>query len=351
MSTVDTNTLQWVKSEIDETLKQAQVSLEAYVEDTADESQMQFCINYLHQIHGTLQMVELHGAALAIEEMEKLSQAIFDDKVNNKDDAYETLMHGILQVPDYLEHLLAGNPDVPVVLLPLLNDIRAARNEALLSEGALFRPDLSVNAPAIDLDINNESSISDLARKLRHNYHLGLLSWFKNSNPKAGLQKISDVLTELTAAAESDEARKVFWIAGGLVESLKDDGVDTSVAVKMLLGHVDRQIKKIIDDGSFALDEVPPEELEKNLLYYVATSTTSGDATKEIKQAYNLKEVLPDTQAVEQARADLTAPNAALLLKILIKLKIVSTFLFVQMIRKFQFLKMCAHHLRKWPIH
>ena len=315
MSTVDTNTLQWVKSEIDETLKQAQTSLEAYVEDTADESQMRFCINYLHQVYGTLQMVELHGAALAIEEMEKLSKAIFDDKVNNKDDAYETLMSGILQVPDYLEHLLAGNPDMPVVLLPLLNDIRAARNEALLSEGALFTPDLTVDAPAAVFTVSRgeDGGLPALARKLRHNYHLGLLSWFQNKNPKAGLQKISDVVTELTQAAESDEARRVFWIANGLVESLKDDGVDTSVAVKMLLGHVDRQIKKIIDDGELALDEAPPEELEKNLLYYVATSTTAGEATKEIKDAFNLKDIMPDTQTVEQARADLTAPNAALM--------------------------------------
>lgn len=315
MSVVDTNTLQWVKSEIDETLKQAQTSLEAYVEDTADESQIRFCINYLHQVHGTLQMVELHGAALAVEEMEKLSQAIFDDNVNNKDDAYETLMRGILQVPDYLEHLLAGNADMPVVLLPLLNDIRAARNEALLSEGALFTPDLTVAAPAAEFEATSgeEGGLPALARKLRHNYHLGLLSWFKNKNPKTGLQKIADVIAELTKAAESDEARRVFWIAGGLVESLKDDGVDTSVAVKMLMGHVDRQIKKIIDGGAFALDEAPPEELEKNLLYYVATSTTSGESTKDIKEAFNLKDIMPDTQAVEQARADLTAPNAALM--------------------------------------
>ncbi|MCK5722079.1 MAG: Hpt domain-containing protein [Gammaproteobacteria bacterium] len=76
---------------------------------------------------------------------------------------------------------------------------------------------------------------------------------------------------------------------------------------------MDRQIKKIIDNGAFALDEVPPEELEKNLLYYVASSTTSGEHTKEIKEAFNLKDIMPDTQAVEQARADLTAPNAALM--------------------------------------
>ena len=314
MSVVDANTLKWVKSEIDETLKQAQTSLEAYVEDTDDESQIRFCINYLHQVHGTLQMVELHGAALAVEEMEKLSQAIFDGNVSNKDDAYETLMHGILQVPDYLEHLLAGNPDMPVVLLPLLNDIRAARNEALLSEGALFTPDLSVEAPIVEQSEQlEEGGLSGLARKLRHHFHLGLLSWFKNSNPKDGLQKIQDVINELAKASSSDEARRVFWIASGLVESLKEDGVETSVAVKMLLGHVDRQIKKIIDDGELALDEAPPAELEKNLLYYVATSTTSGALTKDIKEAFKLKEIMPDTQALEQARADLTAPNAALM--------------------------------------
>lgn len=314
MSVVDTNTLKWVKSEIDETLKHAQTSLEAYVEDTADDSQIRFCINYLHQVHGTLQMVELHGAALAVEEMEKLAQAIHDDNVNNKNDAYETLMDGILQVPDYLEHLLAGNPDMPIVLLPLLNDIRAARNEALLSEGALFTPDLNVAAPAVELSASSGGDgLSSLARKLRHNYHLGLLSWFKNNNPKAGLQKISEVITELTQAASSDEARRVFWIANGLVESLKDDGIETSVAVKMLMGHVDRQIKKIIDEGELALDEAPPEELEKNLLYYIATSSSAGEQTKDIKDAFNLKEIMPDTQAVEQARADLTAPNAALM--------------------------------------
>ena len=314
MSNVDANTLKWVKSEIDETLKQAQTALEAYVEDTNDESQIRFCINYLHQVYGTLQMVELHGAGLAVEEMEKLALAILEDKVSNREDAYETLMRGILQVPDYLEHLLAGNPDMPVVLLPLLNDIRAARNEALLSEGALFTPDLSVTAPATGLTMGEEGSdLATLARKLRHNYHLGLLAWFKNTNPTAGLKKIAEVVSELGKAAASEEARKVFWIANGLVESLIDNGVENSVAVKMLLGHVDRQIKKIIDNGDFALDEEPPEELEKNLLYYVASSTADGELTREIKQAYDLTAIMPDTQTVEQARADLTAPNAALM--------------------------------------
>ena len=313
MNRIDPNTLTWVKSEIDDTLTLAQSSLEAYVEDSADESQLRFCTNYLHQVHGTLQMVELYGAALAIEEMEKLSQAIFDDAVNNKDDAYETLMRGILQMPDYLEHLLAGNPEMPVVLLPLLNDMRAARNEHLLSEGALFTPDLNVTPPVFESNTKNKIDLSETAKALRHKFHLGLLDWFKDKNSKAGLQKISDVFTALTQAAESDVARRVFWIAKGLVESLKDKGVDSSAAVKMLMGQVDRQVKKLIDEGATALDKEPVEDLEKNLLYYVASSSTDGEVTASIKQAFKLKDIMPDTQTLEQARANLGAPNAALM--------------------------------------
>ncbi|NRA23617.1 MAG: Hpt domain-containing protein, partial [Oleispira sp.] len=62
--------LEWVKDEIEETLQQAQQALEAYVENTQDRTRLNFCLSYLHQVHGTLQMVEFYGAALLAEEME-----------------------------------------------------------------------------------------------------------------------------------------------------------------------------------------------------------------------------------------------------------------------------------------
>src|SRR5210317_1821685 len=135
---LDANVLSWVKSEIDETLSQARSALEVYVENTEDESQLRFCLNYLHQVLGTLQMVELYGASMAAEEMEQLTEALLENKVSNREDAYEVLIRGILQLPDYLEQLMNGQPDMPMVLLPLLNDLRASRGESLLSENALF---------------------------------------------------------------------------------------------------------------------------------------------------------------------------------------------------------------------
>ena len=63
---LDFTTLNWVKQELDETLKQARQALEAYVEDPADSSLMRFCATYLHQVQGTLRMVELYGAAMVV---------------------------------------------------------------------------------------------------------------------------------------------------------------------------------------------------------------------------------------------------------------------------------------------
>ena len=307
---LDINTLSWVKSEIDETLKQARSALEAYVEEPEDESRLQFCLNYLHQVRGTLQMVELYGASMAAEEMEAVVQALLENQISNREDAYEVLIRGILQLPDYLEHLLTGHHDMPMVLLPLLNDLRAARGEALLSENALFTPDLSVQAPP-PADLAGD--LQSLAKKLRHHYHLGLLGWFRDQDSRSSLKRIGKVIEQLREAAGEQEINRLLWVAGGLVESLRNGGLDSSVSVKLLLGQLDRQIKRIIDNGDMALASEPPHELLKNLLYYVATSQSADDRTREVKEAFRLDEILPDARTLEHARADLAGPNAELL--------------------------------------
>ena len=45
---IDFTTLNWVKQELDETLRKSHQALEAYVEDPSDTSQMRFCASYLH---------------------------------------------------------------------------------------------------------------------------------------------------------------------------------------------------------------------------------------------------------------------------------------------------------------
>ena len=130
--------LEWVKGEIKETLLQSQQSLEAYVEHPQDRSRLRFCLSYLHQVHGTLQMVEFYGAALLAEEMEAVALALTEGQLASEQDGLEVLMQAIIQLPHYLEHVKVGRRDLPVVLLPILNELRSTRGENFLSETSLF---------------------------------------------------------------------------------------------------------------------------------------------------------------------------------------------------------------------
>ena len=73
---IDYTTLGWVKPELDETLRQARIEIEGFVDDPSDTSRMRFCASYLHQVQGTLRMVELYAPAMVTEEMERLAQAL-----------------------------------------------------------------------------------------------------------------------------------------------------------------------------------------------------------------------------------------------------------------------------------
>ncbi|MCR3857527.1 Hpt domain-containing protein, partial [Pseudomonas aeruginosa] len=108
--------LEWVKGEIAETLKQARQALEAFVENPQDPTRMRFCLTYVHQVQGTLQMVEFYGAALLAEEMEQLVQALLDGRVPNQSEALEVLMQAILQLPVYLDRIQTARRDLPMVV-------------------------------------------------------------------------------------------------------------------------------------------------------------------------------------------------------------------------------------------
>lgn len=158
--------LGWVKPELDETLRQVRNEVEYYAEDPSDASRMRICAGYLHQVQGTLRMVELYAPAMVAEELEQLANAIGADGVADRDEACATLMRGSVLLPDYLERLQNGHRDIPIVLMPLLNEIRAARGEEGVHDSVLlaFAPD-SVTATEAELD-HARGSLSGRNREL-----------------------------------------------------------------------------------------------------------------------------------------------------------------------------------------
>jgi chemosensory pili system protein ChpA (sensor histidine kinase/response regulator) len=318
---IDFSTLTWVKNELDQTLREARQFLEAHVETPEDRAQLELLAGHLHQVYGTLQMVELYGASLLAEEMEHVARALADNSVSQPDDAREVLMRAILQLPDYLDRLIAGQRDIPLVLLPILNDLRAVRGENLLSENSMFSPNL--NAPLPETLVGGEApgDLQSQARELRHRFQRGLLGWFRGHNAHSSLNAVSGVLGSLQELSRTAEGARLWWIAAGVTDALAEETIDASVAVKRLIGQLDRQIRKVIEHGESVLIQDPPADLLKNLLFYVAQSRGAGPRVAEIQATYQLRDLLPGEEELASARESLAGQNADLFATVAVAVK------------------------------
>ncbi|PKM02915.1 MAG: hybrid sensor histidine kinase/response regulator, partial [Gammaproteobacteria bacterium HGW-Gammaproteobacteria-7] len=223
--------LAWVKPELDEILRLARRSLEDYFENQDDDSAMRYCASHLHQVQGSLRMLELRGAAAVAAEMERLAESLVAGGVERREDAFTVLMRGIVQLPDYLERIQAGFRDVPQVLLPLINELREARAQPPLPESALFAPDLHRPLPT-----HTQNFDADLSDSMRQERLIGLLGRFKTGLSAARERAdATGAVSELVAAAAAtgelvaqESWRRLFWVAEGLAKALNDGFLESS---------------------------------------------------------------------------------------------------------------------------
>lgn len=302
--------LNWVKGEIEETLLQAQQSLEDYVENTADKTRLKFCLSYLHQIHGTLKMVEFYGAALLAEEMEALTKALVNEKITPELPALEILMQAILQLPHYLEHIKVGRRDLPVVLLPILNELRAARGETFLSETALFSPYIVAN-PAISRAQANTVSTAEFnqwARKVQQMLQAATAQLLQNKQPEVAKQYLSRVFSRLHKTL-GDTPQGIVWLPALAFSQWLEKQEHLPNSARQLLIELDSSLQDVIDNGVKAVNTRAPVELIKNLLFYVARTEVDSEAIKAVHARFKLDQALPSEIDIEEERNTLAGPD------------------------------------------
>ena len=309
----DSIALDWVRGEIQDTLTQGQHALEAYVENRDDTARLRFCLNYLHQVHGTLQMVELYGAALLTEEMEKLTQAVLNETVANTDEAVEVLMQAILQLPQYLEHLASSQDDFPMVLLPLLNDLRAARGESLLSDTSLFKPDLAPSRITVTGKVSQrlqDPTVLGHIRKLRQMYQFALAGVIREADLDAHFEYMQKVIQRLIRLCQKTPRGELWKAASAFVETLQAHVNPVNAAVKSLLRELDSEIRRLTDEHADILQQPVPEALLKHLLYYVARARDlDSPQVSALREAYQLNQALPSEDDVDAARTRVSGPG------------------------------------------
>lgn len=307
----DYQALNWVKGEIEDTLIQAQQELEAYSNEPRDRSRIRFCLNHLHQVNGTLQIVEFYGAALLAEEMEQLAQWMSERPLDECGDSINILLAASMQLPSYLDRVVEARRDMPLVLLPLLNDLRAARGESLLSESALFRPDLNSGESAIpreDVDEDIAEKLQGLLVNIRQLFQIALSGIIQDQDLPTNYANLSKSINKLEHIYSGAPLARLWWVSSALLDGLTEESIPLNAAVKTILGDLDQQLKSSIDTDA-KRDAACPEELVTNILYYVAQAKSDAPRIVAVKDAFRLHEAIPEETDLEAERRHLSGPG------------------------------------------
>ncbi len=289
----DMGPLTWVKGEIDLSLQRAVEAIDLF-EQGGDTTQLKFCRTHVHQVHGALSIVGLEGIILVSESLEALLLAMEDGRASG--DKAPVVRDALLGLRRYLDELVAGEPNQPLRLLPVYQQLASARGLAAVHPGDLFFPDLNLRPPKHPgaLAPTDAAQARSAFKAERMRFQKGLLSWLrKPAEAETGRQMMRDALRAIEGMQRTPSSRAFWWVAAVLMETLVNPQLAADPYVRQLVSRIDAQIRRLLE-GSTSV----AERLMREALYYIANA--APELAPEIAKAHEtwaLSELLPKQSA------------------------------------------------------
>jgi chemosensory pili system protein ChpA (sensor histidine kinase/response regulator) len=305
----------WVREDLDACLQTVRENLEAFAEDTSRQESLQAVQDQLEQLNLTFETMEQEGAGLLTDEMLAVGGFMLHNGQAKLEDPLNALTDAIIVLPSYLDRLQAGHEDLPILLLPTLNELRAAHDEKLLSEGTLFAPDLDVIAPELSGSEADHIATQDFppfARRIRSLYQGALLGWLKEQSRHELLEPMQQVCRKLHIRLVRMGLRRLWWIAELVMQGLRDGSIDNDLALRRLFARLDLTLKAMVEGGEDGPDPDTVTALSRALLFYAAQARPGSKATDKLRDRFKLDDLIPDREALLRARGAVTGRDATL---------------------------------------
>ncbi|MFT7413733.1 MAG: chemosensory pili system protein ChpA (sensor histidine kinase/response regulator) [Methylophagaceae bacterium] len=281
--------LAWVQDEVQQSLADTLQALTRFIDSPADDNALALCITQIHQINGTMEMLNLQGAQLLASEMLASAIALQDKTIPEILPAQDSLLKSTLLLPNYLKLVGTSLPDHPLRLIETINELRHARGVSILEEQDLFKTSLLIQLPdEVSPDpYQNTPKIGIPANKLSHVFQISLLNWFK-TNDLASLQRMAKIVHFIRLSCIQERTIILWWAAEGIIEAILDNGISATPDTKIKIGTLNQSIKLFSNQDEKQFLSVFPEELVYSLLLQIAHSTSNGRYVNSLKKAFNL---------------------------------------------------------------
>jgi chemosensory pili system protein ChpA (sensor histidine kinase/response regulator) len=307
--------ISWVREDLDACLESVRDNLEAFAEDTSKREPMVSVQEQLERLNLTFLTMEQEGAGILTDEMIAVGGHMLHNSDANFSESLNALTDAVVVLPSYLDRLEAGHEDLPILLLPTLNELRATYDESLMSEGTLFAPELDVIIPELsgsEADAIATTDFEAFARRIRSMYQGALLGWLKEQSRHELLGPMQQVCRKLHVRLGRLEVRRLWWIAELAMQGLRDGAIDNDLPLRRLFARLDLTLKAMVEGGEEGPASDTITALSRALLFYAAQARPGSKATDALRERFKLEELIPDRDALLRARGAVTGRDASL---------------------------------------
>ena len=292
LSSTSISSIELVQPEIENTILQAEKSLERFQENRDSGEDLQNCIDYLNQLRGIFVLVEIHGCVLLCQESVYLANEVPVGASDDKNGLLTNLSNAIFILRRYTEYYSQQKSDFPELLLPIINELRMARKSKPYPESHFFdlTPNQHFDATSL-LDDNSQQKLGDFdhhAKRFRHMYQVGLLDLLRERNTVIALSLINRSAKGCVRLCYGQPMSEFWALVSILTEVLKEENIAISDPRKRLFMKIEKYLREMAMVGSVVAAKSVPDSIRKELLYLVALSGSTSEKVKALLKGFNI---------------------------------------------------------------
>lgn len=297
-----------VKSEIEQTIKQAESSLERFQENRESGEDLQNCVDFINQLRGIFILVELRGGTLLCQEAVSMANDVPVGANDDKNILLTTLNSALFILRRYVEYYHQQREDHPELLLPVINDLREARREKPYPESCFFdvdvkeRPDFCSGIQLQPFE-GEDSEFEIMARRMRLTFQVALLSILRDRNDVVSKKLIARAARGLARLCQGAPMGQLWCLVSIVADTMLDRAMVFTKARKRMLMRIEKYAREVVYVGKVATAKDAPDSLVRDLVYLLYRSGSANPEVTQVLSAYHLTPAdYPDAMLEAHAR-------------------------------------------------
>ncbi len=279
---------EWCFPEIQHAFERVALALDDYrASQQQDQSLFERASISLHQGLGALRVMSPAGIDVFADTLERVFEGKDSVKIEWSDENVVHTKRALAALTEYLEDLISGEVEEPLLLFPHFKAMQMLCGQARLHPAELFQ--VPQDAKLLPESLEPRLLSDEDKARLRIEYEQGLLKTLRSG---VNEQIAGDLRVVLEKVAQSPEGMNhySFWRAAAAVfQAVSESSLEVDLYVKRLVARLNTQLKDTLAGGKSVSDQ-----LHREVLFSLAMAENCSANVQLVRHAFCLEGSIPD---------------------------------------------------------